>query len=529
MPKGKVYLIGAGPGDVSLITVKGKQYLESADVVIYDYLALEVFKKYCNVGNGRNRSLQINEYIYVGKKAGKHTLKQDDINHLLVKKANEGKIVVRLKGGDPFVFGRGGEEALFLAENKIPFEIIPGITSAIAVPSYAGIPVTHRGIASQFTVITGQEDLTKSNSKINYQHLSKSEGTLIFLMGVSNLKEIVNNLIKYGKNPETPTAIIQWGTTPSQKSVFGKLNNIVRLSIKSKIEPPAILVIGEVVDLSKKINWFENKPLFGKTITITRGEKQSESLKELLYENGANVIEFPTIKIESSKNIKQIRNVISQIQDYDWIIFTSVNGVEIFFNHIFKMGKGLRILKDVKICSIGPATTEKIKSYYLNVDYQPEEYTSENIVEGLVKCKKRGTDVNHLSLFSKNYLLIQSNLSRDIIAKELKGKGANVTKLIVYNTVINEDIDENSKKYVIEKSDVVTFTSSSTVKNFVKIIGKNNLKKNKGKIKIASIGPITSETIKECGLNVNIEAKEFTTSGLLNTIVKYYKKINTKK
>ena len=534
MPKGKVYLIGAGPGDVGLITMKGKHYLESADVVVYDYLASEVFKKYCKDHPDK-------EYIYVGKKSGKYTLKQNEINQTLVRKAREGKIVARLKGGDPFVFGRGGEEALFLAENKIPFEIIPGVTSAIAVPSYAGIPVTHRGLASQFTVITGHEDLTKSDSKINYQNLSKSDGTIIFLMGVSNLEEIINNLIKYGKNPKTPAAIIQWGTTPSQKSVFGKLNNIAHLSNESKIEPPAILVIGEVVELSKKINWFEEKPLFGKTVTITRSEKQSELLKDLLYENGANVIEFPTIKIETSKNIKEIKNVISKIQEYNWIIFTSVNGVEIFFNHIFEIGKDLRILKNINICSIGAATTEKIKTYYLNVDYQPKEYTSENIVEGLVKCKKRGTDVNRLSHFSKNYLLIQSNLSRDIIAEELSEKGANVTKLIVYNTVINEDIvgarctcpqitghmQYAPTKYIIEKSDVITFTSSSTVKNFIQLIGKKNMKKIKDKIKIASIGSITSETIKECGLNVDIEAKEYTTKGLVEAIIMYFKKNRT--
>ncbi|HLG29536.1 MAG TPA: uroporphyrinogen-III C-methyltransferase, partial [Candidatus Brocadiales bacterium] len=367
-----VYLVGAGPGDPSLISVKGMNCIRKADVLIYDYLVSTDLLKEAREGI---------EVIYVGKKGSVHTLEQEEINQLLVNKAKEGRTVVRLKGGDPFVFGRGGEEALFLKQNDVPFEIVPGITAAIAAPAYAGIPVTHRDYTATLGLVTGHEDPTKEESNIDWEKISTGIGTLTFYMGIKNLPKIVENLIKYGRSKNTPVAVIRWGTTPDQQTVVGTLENIVE---KTKdLMPPAITIVGEVVKLREQLNWFESKPLFGKTIAVTRSRDQASEFTEQLQERGAKVIEFPTIKTVPPDDVEPMDKAIGKIESFDWLIFTSVNGVDAFFKRLFDLGQDIRSLKGVKICSIGPATTERIRGFYLHVDCQPQKYVAESVVEEL--------------------------------------------------------------------------------------------------------------------------------------------------
>ena len=349
-----VYLVGSGPGDPGLITVKGLNCIKKADVIVYDYLVNASLLR-----NARDDA----EIIYVGKKGNQHTMEQEDINQLLVDKAMENKIVTRLKGGDPYVFGRGGEEALVLKEHNIPFEVVPGITAAIATPAYAGIPVTHRTCTSTFGLITGHEDPTKDQSDIDWKKISTGLGTLTFYMGIKNLPNIVSQLVKHGRSEDTPVAVIRWGTTTEQETVTGTLSNIVE---KAKdIKPPAITIVGEVVNLRDQLNWFETRPLFHKTIVVTRSRDQASEFSEQLTDLGANVLEFPTISITSPDDFTPLDNEIGKLESTDWIIFTSVNGVDCFFHRLFELGGDVRDLKGVKICSIGPATTERIKGFHI--------------------------------------------------------------------------------------------------------------------------------------------------------------------
>ncbi|MBU2461835.1 uroporphyrinogen-III C-methyltransferase, partial [bacterium] len=344
--KGKVYLVGAGPGDVGLLTLRGLECIKEAEVIIYDALVNQRLLSFAKSGA---------ELVYVGKISGKHTLSQNEINQLLVKKANEGKMVVRLKGGDPFIFGRGGEEAEFLVDRGVPFEVVPGVTSSLACPSFAGIPLTQRGITSSLTILTGQEDPTKESS-INWKRIATLDGTIVILMGAENLAEIAKELIRAGKQEDTPIAVIRWGTTPRQETIVSTLKEI----IKEDIAPPAVIVIGEVVRLREKLAWFEKKPLFGKTFLITRASKSADELSKLLEEQGACVIEFPTIKIEPLPSFEKLDEVIENISRYDWLIFTSANGVNSFFCRLMEKAD-IRCLAGIKVCVIGPATKKAVE------------------------------------------------------------------------------------------------------------------------------------------------------------------------
>ncbi|MCP2520113.1 uroporphyrinogen-III C-methyltransferase [Candidatus Aminicenantes bacterium AC-708-M15] len=500
MNKGKVYLIGAGPGDPELISIKGLKYLKRADVVIYDNLVNKKLLK--NVKNGA-------EIIYVGKESGHHTLDQEEINKLLIKKAKEGKVVVRLKGGDPFIFGRGGEEALALSENNIEFEIIPGITAATAVPAYAGIPVTHREITSTLAFITGHETPLKEKSHIDWSKISTGIGTLVFFMGIKNLKNIINNLIRHGRDENTPVAIIRWGTLPEQKVITGNLKNIVQIAEKENIKPPAIIIVGDVVKLRDKLNWYESKPLFGKKIVVTRSRSQASKLVELLEEYGAKTIEIPTIRFEYLEESYSLTTAINQIKKFDWLIFTSINGVKSFFKRFFSLKKDIRELANIKIATIGPATKNEIESLYIKVDFQPSKYFAECFVEEFIKKN---------NIKNKNILLIHADKARDYIEKELVKFGANVTSVIGYRT-LSENLESSKICEILEQGEIdwVTFTSSTTVKNFF------NIYKGQKRFKIASIGPITSKTIKEFGFSPDVEAEEYTIPGLVKAILNYYR------
>ncbi|MFU0824642.1 uroporphyrinogen-III C-methyltransferase [Clostridium sp.] len=495
--RGKVYLVGAGPGDYKLITLKGMDSIRIADVIVYDRLVnknlLKNAKKDC-------------EFIYVGKKSSNHTKTQDEINDIIADKAKEGKIVTRLKGGDPYVFGRGGEEGEYLRERGIDFEVVPGITSAIGGLCYAGIPITHRDYASSFHVITGH--LKDEDKELDWQSLAKLKGTLVFLMGIANLNKIAANLIENGKDKATPTALINWATTQNQRVVEGTLENIYEIALKENIESPTIIVVGEVVKLRKHLNFFESKPLFGKNIVVTRSRAQSSKLVDNIMNLGGNPIEFPTIKIEKIKPNEALDREIERLSQYSYIIFTSENGVKIFFDRLFELNYDSRKLGNIKIVAIGPATSKALKERGIAADIIPKRFVGEAVVEELQGI-----------LSKKDRILIpRASEARPYLVEKLS-EICDVVECKTYRTVKGEGNKEEILELLNEdKIDYVTFTSSSTVKNFVEIIGKENLDKLKN-TKIISIGPITSNTIKDFGLNVYKEAEEYTIDGIIKALI----------
>lgn len=505
MKKGRVYLIGAGPGDPGLITVKGLACVEKADVVVYDYLANEQLLSHLKEGA---------EKLYVGKKGGDHTVPQDRINALIVEKALEGKTVARLKGGDPFIFGRGGEEAEELAAAGIPFEIVPGVTSAIAVPAYAGIPLTHRDFTSTVAFITGHEDPVKEESNIAWDKISSGTGTLVFLMGVGNLPHIAAELIKNGRNPETPVALIRWGTLPEQETILGKLSNIGEIAQSRKLKPPAIILVGEVVGLREKLNWFETLPLFGKRILVTRAREQASDLSERLRELGAIPVEFPTIGILPPANWADVDHCINQIILYDWIIFTSTNGVKFFLERLLALGRDARDLKGPRVCAIGPKTAASLEALKIRVDFVPREYQAEAIFAGLKKENLKG----------KKILLPRAKIARDILPDELEKAGAVVDVVEVYQTVRPKgNMDEIRKLLKSKTVSAITFTSSSTVANFVEMVGQEVARDLTVGIPVASIGPITAEKAKSLGIETTVMPEEYTIPALVQALADYFK------
>jgi uroporphyrinogen III methyltransferase/synthase len=505
MKIGKVYLIGAGPGDPGLITVKGLNCLRKADVAVYDYLANEEFL---------HSVPQRVERIYVGKKGGDHTLSQHEINFLIIDLARKGKIVARLKGGDPFIFGRGGEEAEELAKEGIPFEIVPGVTSAIAVPAYAGIPLTHRDFTSTVAFITGHEDPMKGESSIAWDKIATGVGTLVFLMGMGNLSEIAAKLLENGRDPETPVALIRWGTLPEQQTTIGKLSTIGETARSKKIQPPVIILVGEVVALRRHLNWYERLPLFGKKILVTRSREQASDLSERLREFGGDPIEFPTIEVIPPEKWDDVDHCASRMLTYDWVIFTSANGVRFFLDRFFAMGLDVRDLKGPRLCAIGPKTAEALQALKLKVDFVPSEYRAECIFEGL----KRET------LTGKRILIPRAKVARDVLPEELRRAGAWVDIVETYRTVRSQGQVENIRELLARKSvAAVTFTSSSTVSNFVEMMGRKDSKELISGITVASIGPITAEKARSLGMETTVMPKEYTIPALVEALVDYFK------
>ena len=501
--KGLVYLVGAGPGDPGLITVKGQECIRKADVLVYDYLANAALLK-----NARPDA----ELLYVGKKGGDHTLSQDGINALLVEKAQEGNIVTRLKGGDPFIFGRGGEEAEVLIEAGIEFEIVPGVTSAIAAPAYAGIPLTHRDYTSTVAFVTGHEDPQKPESRIDWESLAKGIGTLVFLMGVKNLPRIVERLLEYGMPARTAVALVRWGTTPRQVAVSGTLENIVERVQAAKLKAPAIIIVGDVVSLRERMTWFEHRPLLGRSIIVTRARAQASDLVERLTLLGAECIEFPTIAIESPQDQRPLDEAIDRIKSYNWIIFTSVNGVSHFFDRLFAKGKDLRALGHLRTAAIGPATADLMKSYGLISDIVPESYRAESVVEAFKQEDVKGQKI----------LLPRAEQARPILPTELNRMGAQVDEVTAYYTrAVDENADELIQKLDAGSVDIVTFTSSSTVTNFKALLPPDRFLELMKDVTVASIGPITTETAEKLGFTVHTTAEKFTIDGLCQAILDY--------
>ncbi|MEI6536819.1 MAG: uroporphyrinogen-III C-methyltransferase [Verrucomicrobiaceae bacterium] len=496
--RGICYLVGAGPGDPGLLTLRGKECLELADVVVYDYLSNPELLRFAKPEA---------EKIYVGKKAKDHTLSQEGINKLIVEKTRAGKVVTRLKGGDPVLFGRGAEEAQELSDAGIAFEIVPGITSAIAGPAYAGIPVTHRSHCSQLTIFTGHEDPTKPDSSLDYAKIAQADGTKVMLMGVERIDEITGKLMEHGAKPSTPVALTRWATTGRQQTIEGTLQTIAKIVSDAGFKAPAVCVIGSVVLERDKLNWFENRPLFGKRIVVTRTRTQAGELTKKLAQLGADVIELPTIRIEPPKDLKTFGQLVQDCHTYDWIVFTSPNGVEKFFEMFYKLYQDARSIGGAKIAAIGPGTADKIKQMHLAVDLLPEKF----VAEGLIQAFKK-VDVENQTI-----LWVKAEQTREVIANELTGLGAIVDEAIAYRTMPETESHEAITRFKEEGADVITFTSSSTVEHFLDL--KMPLP---DKIKIASIGPITSKTLKDRGLRVDIEAREHTIPGLVSAIERHF-------
>lgn len=501
--QGKVYLIGAGPGDPGLLGLKAKECLETADAVVYDRLADPRILAYARKDA---------EMVYVGKASANHTMHQPDINKLLVKLAAEGKKVARLKGGDPFVFGRGGEEAIELLEAGLPFEFVPGVTSAIAVAEYAGIPVTHRHVATSFAVITGHEDPTKGASTINWQGLATSVDTLVFLMGVENIERISSQLIANGRSADCPAAIIRWGTRPEQRTLVTTLGQAAADVKKHNLKPPAIFLVGEVVKLRSQLQWFDNKPLFGKTVVVTRARAQASELTKKLEEQGARVLEVPAIKIVPPTDYAPLQQAIAELDSYKWLVFTSANGVEYFFEQLKAAGKDSRSLYNVKIAAIGSATAKALTAYGITADLIPSAYKAEELADALKEQITAGDRI----------LLARAKVAREVLPESLRAIGADVNVVTAYETVA----DCENKTDLIEalesgEADMVTFTSSSTVTNLLKVLG--DKKSLLEKVQLAVIGPVTADTCKKHGLVPTIAAEEYTIDGLMSAIEAYYK------
>ncbi len=497
--KGRVYLIGAGPGDTGLLTLRGKDLLGEAQVVIYDSLVNPQILKFCRPDA---------ELVFAGKTIGQAHISQEEINELLVRKAKEGKTVARLKGGDPFVFGRGGEEAEAVVKNGIDIEIVPGVSSVTAVPAYGGIPITHRQYNSSFAVFTGHhqgEDFDYDPAQIE---------TLVFLMGLSNLESIMKKLLELGKEPSTPVAVISCGTLPEQTSIVGTISDIAEKTRVLDVQTPATIVVGEVAVLAETIGWYEKKPLFGKTMMVTREKEASSEFGELLASCGAKTIEFPTIKIKPIRDTREQQLSVQNLGDYDFLVFTSVNGVSNYFEVLASHGKDSRDLKGKKIIAIGEKTSEELLKYNLTADYMPAVYTAEGIISLAEK----------LNLDGKKILIPRALVARELLPETLRAMGAMVEVLCVYETLApdytKEELDLMKMKLSDAEIDLVTFTSSSTVTNFFSLLGKDP--KLFAKTGFACIGPVTAATLLDHGFTPVATADIHTTRGLKEKILNFY-------
>ena len=497
----KVYLIGAGPGDPGLLTLKGKEILERADVVVYDFLANDAFLAYAKPDA---------EIIYVGKKGGDHTLSQDGINRLIIEKAKEGKVVARLKGGDPYMFGRGGEEAEELLDAGVPFEEVPGVTSAIAGPAYAGIPLTHRSYASSVSFITGHENPDKPDSAHNWQALAAGTSTLVFFMGMKNLPDISRKLIAAGMSPDKPAALVRWGTTPRHRSLVATIATLPEEAVKHGFSNPSLIVVGDVVRLRDRLNWFEHKPLLGKGVVVTRAREQASGLAAALRELGADVIQFPTIDIHPLDDYAPVHDAIRALDTYDWVVFTSVNGVKHFWNQLAALGLDSRALGGRKVAAIGPATADALRDKGIAPDFIPEKYVAEGVVEGMLARGMGG----------KRVLLPRALEAREVLPEELRKAGATVDVLPVYVTVPSAARrDDVLARMEAGEVHCVTFGSSSTVENFFSLVPADTVKAHP-EVKLACIGPVTKKTLEGFGFTCHIQPDDYTIPALVDELTR---------
>jgi len=485
----KVYLVGAGPGDPELLTLKARRLLEQADSILYDHLASPELLDLAPAAAER---------LYVGKKKSDHAVSQEEICALLVERGKRGLNVVRLKGGDPFIFGRGGEEAEALADAGVPFEVVPGVTSPLGIAAYTGVPLTHRDHTSVVTFITGH-----NVDKIDWAKVGTSE-TLVIFMGLSQFDDIAARIIAAGRSAGTPAMAVRWGTRPTQETITGTLESLPRLIHEQGMKPPATIIVGEVVRLREKLSWYENLPLFGQTVVVTRAREQSAALANPLRQLGAEAIALPAIEIQSSAGYDPLDRAIAEIGNYDWVIFTSANGVRYFLDRLAVSRYDARAIRG-KICAIGPATRDALAQVQLKVDLMAEEY----VAEGLLRSLER------FPLAGKRILIARAAIARDVLPNELARRGANVNVVEAYRTVSPEGLAARAMEVFRRKPDWISFTSSSTADNLIAAVGPDALTG----VKVASIGPVTSATLRRHGIAVTAEASPYTVGGLIESIL----------
>ncbi len=500
---GTVYLVGAGPGDAGLLTMRGAELIGRADVLVYDALVNTEMLRLARADA---------EVIYGGKRAKDHAMPQEELNRLLVSKAKSGKLVVRLKGGDPYIFGRGGEEAEELARAGVRFEVVPGVSSFAAAPNYAGIPVTHRDCCSSFTVFTGHEDPEKPETSLDWNALARIPGTKIMLMGVERIRSISAELMSSGMPPGTPVALVRWGTTGQQRSVEGTLATIADAVEKASFTAPAVAVIGDVVLKRSKLNWFEHRPLFGRRVVVTRTREQSSQMSKQLLDLGAEVLEIPTIKVVPPSNSAAMVEALVGLNAYEWIVFTSPNGVRCFFEAFFKGFEDLRDFGGARIAAVGPATAAKLRELHLKVDLMPEAYVASKIADAL----KGYQDVENVRM-----LLVRAEVATPELPSKLEDLGAIVDDVAFYKTIPEtEDLTGTAAKFEEGGADWVTFTSSSTVENFHARFDMTQLRKKWPNLRYASIGPETSKALEKLGVTADIEASPHTIEGLVGALLR---------
>jgi uroporphyrinogen III methyltransferase / synthase len=501
-PKGTVYLVGAGPGDTGLLTLRGAELLGRADVVVYDALVNSDLLRFTRPEA---------EIIYGGKRAKDHALSQDELNQLLIAKAREGKTVVRLKGGDPYVFGRGGEEAEQLADANVAFEVVPGVSSFVAVPNYAGVPLTHREFCSRLTLMTGHEDPAKETSTIDWAQVAKTPGTKVIMMGTDRIGEIASTLVKHGMDATTPIAMVRWGTTGRQESIEGTLANIAEVLQQANMGAPTVAVIGEVVKLRPKLNWFERRPLFRQRIVVTRTREQAGQLAERLQELGAEILLVPTIKLAPPTRREDVVDALLELNSYDWFVFTSPNGVTTFFDYFFRQFHDLRDIGGCRIAAVGPATARKLKELHLQVDLMPEEALASSIAEAFAEFE---------SIENLRICLLRAEVANRELPAALEAMGAIVDDIACYKTVPETDDPGGAAVKLLESgADWVTFTSGSTVEHFHGRFDLPLLLKKFPQMRIASIGPETSKALADLGVKPNLEAKQHTIDGLIDSLL----------
>jgi uroporphyrinogen III methyltransferase/synthase len=501
---GIVYLVGAGPGDPALITLRGVECLKIADVVVYDYLANEQLLCYAP---------EVAERIYAGKIGGRHNQCQDEINSLLVAKGKAGKVVVRLKGGDPFVFGRGGEECEALRDAGIPFEVIPGITAAVGASAYSGIPLTHRDITASVAFVTGQEGKDKDESNIDWDRLSLGGGTVVFYMGVTTLRRNMQRMIEHGRSPDTPVALVRWATTACQQVLTGTLADIAERAESSDFKPPAVTIVGEVVALRNKLKWFDKRLLCGKKIIVTRAAEQSGEFSAKLAARGATVLECPTIRLVEPESWQLLDLAIRELPSYDWLVLTSGNAVKYFFQRMDTMGVDARALAGCRVCVVGPKTADEIRLFGIKPDLVPADYKAEGVVDEFSRLDMHGCRV----------LFPRADKARDVIPRELMRMGAHVDSPVAYRNIFPERLPAETL-FALEKRsvDCITFTSSSTVQNLAAMLGEELMLDMLKGVAVASIGPITSKSCRELGLKVDVEPKTHTMDALAEALEAHF-------
>ena len=497
---GKVYLVGAGPGDPGLLTLRGADVLSLGDLVIYDRLVPAALLERAQPGA---------DLVYMGKAPGEGADVQSLINRALIDAALSGKTAVRLKGGDPFVFGRGGEEVQALADAGVPYEVVPGVTSAIAAPAYGGIPVTHRGVAASFTVVSGSEDSSLPEPRVDWDALAKVHGTLVVLMGARNLAEIAGALVAGGKPADTPAAVIEWGTTPRQRSVAATLGAIAQRAADAGLSAPAVAVIGDVARFHETFRWFRAGPLTGARVLVTRSRPQASRLSALLIEAGAEPVEVATIAIEPLNDYAALDGALARLHSYDWVVLTSANGAEALFDRLAVAARDARAFGDAKVAAIGPATALALRRYGVLADFIPDVYTTERVAESFTRLRLSG----------KAMLLAQADIAPKELADGLRAQGAMVDDVPAYRTVAPPDAGERAKAALASGTiSIATFTSSSTVRNLAGLL-RDDARLLHG-VTIATIGPATTAAARECGLRVDIEAEEHTVEGLVDALVR---------